>query len=39
MAHEADSLTQWLRKHTEKQGDCLVFTGTIHNILKRKTHL
>lgn len=27
MAHEADSITQWLRKHTEKQGDCLVFTG------------
>ena len=27
MAHEADSLTQWLRKYTEKQGDCLVFAG------------
>ena len=27
MDQEADSITQWLRKHTEKQGDCLVFTG------------
>ena len=27
MAHEADSITQWLHKYTEKQGDCLVFSG------------
>lgn len=27
MAPEVDSLTQWLHKYTEKQGDCLVFSG------------
>ena len=27
MAHEADSITQWLRKHTEKQAACLGEVG------------
>ena len=27
MDQEAASITQWLHKYTEKQGDCLVFTG------------